>query len=195
MPYGFPHYEMKGSSPYGSCTSRMAVHPPPVIAIVLAILTKDVVFSLLLGGLLALILTFLMFVPRKLMTFGRFMEGVTEGMKNMVPSCAILIPIVIPVATALSPILLIVALSATLSGSVFGDHCSPISDTTILSSTGARCDHMVHVSTQLPYALCSAGCAALGYIAAGLTDGNLAATWSISFASLLLLLTKTNNRT
>lgn len=110
----------------------------------------------------------------------------------------ILIPIVIPVATALSPNLLIVALSATLSGSVFGDHCSPISDTTILSSTGARCDHMVHVSTQLPYALCSAGCAALGYIAAGLTDGNLAATWSISFASLLLLLlllTKTNNRT
>ena len=100
----------------------------------------------------------------------------------------ILIPIVIPVATALSPNLLVVALAATLSGSVFGDHCSPISDTTILSSTDAECDHMVHVSTQLPYALCSAGCAALGYIASGLTDGNLAVTLGVSFVSLAVLL-------
>ena len=208
------------------------------------------------GGLWALILAFLMYVPRKLMAFGTFMEGVTEGMKNMVPSCAILIlawtisgvcrdqlltaeyirdlmaassipgfllpviifvvaaflsfsigtawgtfgiliPIVIPVATALSPNLLIVALSATLSGSVFGDHCSPISDTTILSSTGAACDHMLHVSTQLPYALCSAGCAALGYIASGLTDGNLPVTLAVSFGSLavlLLVLTRTNQK-
>ena len=103
----------------------------------------------------------------------------------------------IPVATALSPNLLIVALSATLSGSVFGDHCSPISDTTILSSTGAQCDHMLHVSTQLPYALCSAGCAAIGYIASGLTDGNLAVTLGASFlalAALLLVLTRTNQK-
>jgi len=208
------------------------------------------------GGLCALILAFLMYVPRKLMSFRKFMDGVTEGMKNMVPSCAILIlawtisgvcrdqlltaeyirdlmaassipgfllpviifvvaaflsfsigtawgtfgiliPIVIPVATALSPNLLIVALSATLSGSVFGDHCSPISDTTILSSTGAQCDHMLHVSTQLPYALCSAGCAALGYIASGLTDGNLAVTLGVSFASLaaaLLALTRNTKK-
>lgn len=96
--------------------------------------------------------------------------------------------IVVPVATALSPNLLTVALSATLSGSVFGDHCSPISDTTILSSTGAGCEHMLHVSTQIPYALCAAGCAALGYIAAGLTDGNLPVTLGVSFLSLAVLL-------
>ena len=107
----------------------------------------------------------------------------------------ILIPIVIPVATALSPNLLIVALSATLSGSVFGDHCSPISDTTILSSTGAECDHMLHVSTQLPYALCSAGCAAIGYIVAGLTDGNLIMTLGISFGALAVLLLALTRKT
>jgi Na+/H+ antiporter NhaC len=82
-----------------------------------------------------------------------------------------------------------------LSGSVFGDHCSLISDTTILSSTGAECDHMLHVSTQLPYALCSAGCAAIGYIAAGLTDGNLVMTLGISFAALTVLLLALTQKT
>lgn len=61
----------------------------------------------------------------------------------------ILIPIVVPVAQALEPELLVVSLSATLAGSVFGDHCSPISDTTILSSAGSGCNHVEHVSTQL----------------------------------------------
>ena len=55
-----------------------------------------------------------------------------------------------------APEMLLPALAAVLAGAVFGDHCSPISDTTILSSTGAGCNHMDHVSTQLPYAFISA---------------------------------------
>ena len=65
----------------------------------------------------------------------------------------ILLPIVIPICSgeAGAPYL-VASIGATLAGSVYGDHCSPISDTTILSSTGARCNHLRHVSTQLPYA-------------------------------------------
>ncbi len=83
----------------------------------------------------------------------------------------ILIPIVIPVAEAMDPNLLIVCLSATLAGSIFGDHSSPISDTTILSSAGAGCDHIEHVSTQLPYATLVAVCCFAGYVVAGITHG------------------------
>ncbi len=61
-------------------------------------------------------------------------------------------------------------LSAVLAGSVFGDHCSPISDTTILSSTGARCNHIDHVSTQLPYALSVAFVSCIGFITPGMTS-------------------------
>ncbi len=64
---------------------------------------------------------------------------------------------------------LIPSLGATLAGSVYGDHCSPISDTTILASTGAQCDHLRHVETQLPYATLVAGVCFLGYIVAGFT--------------------------
>ena len=62
---------------------------------------------------------------------------------------------------------LIAAMGATLAGSVFGDHCSPISDTTILSSAGAGCNHIDHVSTQLPYATLAAGCCFVGFLVAG----------------------------
>ena len=64
--------------------------------------------------------------------------------------------------------ILIPALGATLAGSVYGDHCSPISDTTILSSTGAKCEHISHVSTQMPYATLVAGVCVVGYLIAGL---------------------------
>ncbi len=60
-------------------------------------------------------------------------------------------------------------LGATLAGSVFGDHCSPISDTTILASTGAQCNHLSHVSTQLPYTVLVAGVCFAGYLVAGLS--------------------------
>lgn len=99
----------------------------------------------------------------------------------------ILIPIVVPVAQAINPEIVTVCLSATLAGSVFGDHCSPISDTTILSSAGAGCNHVQHVSTQLGYALIVAVCSLIGYTVAGFTNGNL---WlSLGTALVLLILT------
>ena len=64
---------------------------------------------------------------------------------------------------------LVPALGATLAGSVYGDHCSPISDTTILSSTGSECRHIRHVETQLPYATLVAAVCAVGYLISGLT--------------------------
>ena len=80
----------------------------------------------------------------------------------------ILIPIVsmICVGTEGAEIL-IPALGATLAGSVYGDHCSPISDTTILSSAGAKCEHIRHVETQIPYATLVAGVCFVGYLIAG----------------------------
>ncbi len=166
--------------------------------------------ALVIGGFAALVVAFLLFVPRGVVKFRAFMDGIVEGVKSMVPAFVILIlawtisgvcrellmtgefvknhrfqqrapgallpalifivsallslrhgnslgtfgiliPIVVPTCTAVAPELLVVALSATLAGSVFGDHCSPISDTTILSSTGAGCNHIQHVSTQLVY--------------------------------------------
>ena len=78
----------------------------------------------------------------------------------------ILIPIVLSVFTAGEPIT-IVAISACMAGAVCGDHCSPISDTTIMASAGAQCDHINHVNTQLPYALTVAGVSFVSYIIAG----------------------------
>lgn len=83
----------------------------------------------------------------------------------------ILMPLTIPLAFAISPVnsFVVVCISAVLTGAIFGDHCSPISDTTILSSMGTSCDHMEHVKTQLYYALVVAGVSILfGYIPAGL---------------------------
>ena len=84
----------------------------------------------------------------------------------------ILMPLAIPLANTISGgdmNIIIVCTSAVLTGAIFGDHCSPISDTTILSSTGASCDHIEHVRTQLWYALFVAGVAVVfGYIPAGL---------------------------
>ena len=97
----------------------------------------------------------------------------------------ILIPIVVPIVQALDPNLTVVVLSATLAGSVFGDHCSPISDTTILSSAGSRCTHISHVATQLPYSILVAVCAGIGYLVAGISGGSL--LWSFSAALLCLL--------
>ncbi len=81
----------------------------------------------------------------------------------------ILIPIAIAVCNKVDPSLNALVLSSILSGSVMGDHCSPISDTTILSSTGSQCRHIDHVRTQLPYALTVGAVSAVGYVVAGLT--------------------------
>ncbi|MBC2575753.1 Na+/H+ antiporter NhaC family protein [Peptostreptococcus canis] len=82
----------------------------------------------------------------------------------------ILMPLAIPLAHSINPDMgyVVVSTSAVLTGAIFGDHCSPISDTTILSSMGAGCNHIDHVKTQLPYAAYIAACTILfGYIPAG----------------------------
>ncbi len=207
----------------------------------------DASAALVLGGFWALVVTFLLFIPRKLLSFKEFMGGIGEGVKTMVPAyiiltlawtigalCqdylgtgfyigelvkasniplafipamvfliaallsfsigtawgtfAIFIPIVVFICQYAAPELMVVTLSATLAGSVFGDHCSPISDTTILSSTGAGCDHIQHVSTQILYASVVAGCSFVGYIVSGLTDGNLFFTLGSSILLLIITL-------
>ena len=72
------------------------------------------------------------------------------------------------------PKMVIICISACLAGAVCGDHCSPISDTTIMASTGAQCDHVNHVSTQLPYALTVAAVCVVGYIFSGFVQNTFA---------------------
>ena len=91
----------------------------------------------------------------------------------------ILIPIVTNVFTAelanasetgVIPSIVVICISACLAGAVCGDHCSPISDTTIMASAGAQCDHVNHVSTQLPYAMTVAGVCMIGYLISGIVQ-------------------------
>lgn len=101
----------------------------------------------------------------------------------------ILLPLVVAIfSNAASsgdmPELLVISISACLAGAVLGDHCSPISDTTIMSSTGAMCNHINHVSTQLPYALTVAAVSFVGYILAGLVNS----VWIVLPVSLAVLL-------
>ncbi|PAV28730.1 sodium:proton antiporter [Virgibacillus profundi] len=82
----------------------------------------------------------------------------------------IMLPIAAEVAVITDISMLLPTLAAVLAGSVFGDHCTPISDTTILSSTGAGANHIDHVLTQLPYAFIAAGAACIGYLVIGFTN-------------------------
>ena len=115
------------------------------------------------GGLTGGLLPAVIFI---LACFLSFSTGTAWG------TFGILIPIVVPVAQVIDPngSLVLISLSATLAGSVFGDHCSPISDTTILSSAGAACTHIEHVSTQMPYACVVAVSSLVGYIVAGFSQ-------------------------
>ena len=82
--------------------------------------------------------------------------------------------------------MLVVSIAACLSGAVCGDHCSPISDTTIMASAGAHCSHVNHVSTQLPYAITAAACSAVCYVITGLAQAVLGSRASL-LTSLVLL--------
>ncbi|MGX8699562.1 MAG: Na+/H+ antiporter NhaC family protein [bacterium] len=93
-------------------------------------------------------------------TFLSFATGTSWG------TFGILIPITLAVFPLTEP-LGVVCVSACMAGAVCGDHCSPISDTTIMASAGAQCDHVTHVSTQLPYALTVAGVSFVAYVVAG----------------------------
>ena len=79
----------------------------------------------------------------------------------------ILIPIVVAVFQGTNETMMIISISACMAGAVCGDHCSPISDTTIMASAGAQSNHVNHVSTQLPYAITVAAISFVTYVVAG----------------------------
>ncbi|MFS0863658.1 Na+/H+ antiporter NhaC family protein [Fredinandcohnia sp. 179-A 10B2 NHS] len=106
----------------------------------------------------------ILFVVAGIMAFATGTSWGTFGM---------MLPIAGEIVAASDVTLLLPALAAVLAGAVFGDHCSPISDTTILSSTGAGSHHIDHVMTQLPYALTSAVISAIGYVVLGLTGSTV----------------------
>ena len=83
--------------------------------------------------------------------------------------------------------MLVVSIAACLSGAVCGDHCSPISDTTIMASAGAHCSHVNHVSTQLPYAITAATCSAVCYVITGLAQAVLGSRASLVTSLVLLV--------
>ena len=113
------------------------------------------------------------------------MEGAAASLYSLLPAVIFLVAcalafasgtswgtfgILIPIVTAIFPAsseLLIIGISACCAGAVCGDHCSPISDTTIMASAGAQCDHVTHVSTQIPYAVAVAIVSFVSYIVAG----------------------------
>ena len=135
-------------------------------------------------------------------------EGSAAGLKMMLPAIifvvacflafatgtswgtfGILIPICIAIFAPGNP-LRIISISACMAGAVCGDHCSPISDTTIMASAGAQCEHVKHVSTQLPYAITVAVVSFLTYVVAGLTTGlgvvaSAIISWIFGIAALL----------
>ena len=96
----------------------------------------------------------------------------------------ILIPIVVEVFQGSDPQLMIISISACMAGAVCGDHCSPISDTTIMSSAGSRCNHIAHVVTQIPYAMTVAAISFVTYIIAGFTRS----AWISLPAGLIILI-------
>ena len=185
---------------------------------------SDASMGLVLGSFIALLFTFVLYIPRKVITLKQFTEALADGFKlmvaaililtfawtlsgvtnnlgakvfvaefvrttaagmaNLLPAIVFLIALGLAFATGTSwgtfgvllPIvcsvfpegeLMIIAVSACLAGAVGGDHCSPISDTTIMASTGAQCDHISHVNTQLPYVLVCSAVSFVGFLLAG----------------------------
>ncbi|MBE6798277.1 MAG: Na+/H+ antiporter NhaC family protein [Ruminococcaceae bacterium] len=203
----------------------------------------DATIGLPLGGIVALLVTVIYVICRRLVTFKEAMSCIPKGFIAMVPAIliltmatalknmtgllgsdtfvenalanagalhnflpaiiflvacgiafatgtswgtfGILIPIVLSVFPAGSE-LMVIGMSACLAGAVCGDHCSPISDTTIMSSAGAQCEHVNHVSTQLPYAITVAVVSFVSYIITGFIQNWLIA---LPIAIALMLLT------
>ncbi|MBQ0039776.1 MAG: Na+/H+ antiporter NhaC family protein [Treponema sp.] len=108
--------------------------------------------------------SFMSFLPALIFVIAIFLAFATGTSWG---TFGILIPIVVAVFSNTDPTLMIISISACMAGAVCGDHCSPISDTTIMSSAGAQCVHVDHVSTQIPYAMCVAGVSFVTYIIAG----------------------------
>ena len=206
---------------------------------------SDASVGLMLGSAVALVVTVIYYLLRRVISFKEIAASIPEGFKSMVPAILILtfawslkamtdslgakqfvealvkssagsfqsfLPaIVFVIACALSfatgtswgtfgiliPITLgvfpltdplgVVCVSACMAGAVCGDHCSPISDTTIMASAGAQCDHVTHVSTQLPYAMTAAAASFFAYLFAGFVP-NAVIALPVALAILLLAL-------
>lgn len=130
---------------------------------------------------------FQLFLPAIIFVIGCFLSFATGTSWG---TFGILIPIVLSVFPLESgnP-LSIVCVSACMAGAVCGDHCSPISDTTIMASAGAQCDHVSHVTTQLPYAMTAAAVSCVAYIAAGIFAAVGLSTWlALPLGVVLMLL-------
>ena len=206
---------------------------------------SDASVGLVFGSFVAIIISVIYFLCRRVISFKNCMEAIPEGFKAMVPAililvCAwtlktmtdslgakvfisqliegsasglklflpaiifliavglglafatgtswgtfgILIPIVLSVFSGANGAITIIAVSACMAGAVCGDHCSPISDTTIMASAGAQCNHINHVSTQLPYALTVAGVSFVSYILAGFIQN----AWIVLPISIVLMI-------
>lgn len=187
---------------------------------------SDASVGLMLGSFFGLIITMVLYIVRKVLSFHDCMECIPEGFKAMVPAIliltfawtlkamtdslgaaeyvasvvaasadgllnflpaiifivacflafatgtswgtfGILIPIVVNVFAGTNETMMIISISACMAGAVCGDHCSPISDTTIMASAGAQSNHINHVNTQLPYAITCAAVSFVTYIVAG----------------------------
>ena len=211
----------------------------------------DASVGLAIGGLFGLLLTLIIYMIRKVISFRDMMACIPEGFKAMVPAIliltfawtlkamtdslgaadyvaglveagsssmmailpaivfivgcflafasgtswgtfGILIPIVVSVFQNTNPTLMIISISACMAGAVCGDHCSPISDTTIMASAGGQCDHVNHVSTQLPYAIVAAAVSFVAYIIAGFVQ-NAAISLVIAVALMLVTLVVIKN--
>ena len=211
-------------------------------SIVTAFSNADASVGLALGSFFALVVTIILYVCRKALTFKECMDCIPEGFKSMVPAImiltfawslkamtdslgaapfvegimkgnaqalmnflpaviflvgcflafatgtswgtfGILIPIVVGVF-ANDHQMMIIAISACMAGAVCGDHCSPISDTTIMASAGSQSDHVNHVSTQIPYAATVAVISCITYIIAGFTKS---AAISLGFGLIAVL--------
>ena len=204
---------------------------------------SDASVGLALGSIFAMLITIIIYLIRRVLTFSECMECLPAGFKAIVPAIliltfawtlkamtdslgaaefvasamaqsaeglmnflpaiiflvgcflafstgtswgtfGILIPIVVAVFANSNPQLMIISISACMAGAVCGDHCSPISDTTIMASAGAQCNHVNHVTTQLPYALLAAAVSFVTYIVAGFTQN----AWiSLPIGIILLL--------
>lgn len=204
----------------------------------------DASFGLVLGSFVTLIFIFILYIPRKIITYEDFANCIPFGFKTMVPAIIILIlawtlgnivssklmagmfvkgmldqfsfsfallpailflvgaflafstgtswgtfGILIPIVTevfAEGDPMLVIAIAAILAGAVCGDHISPISDTTIMASAGAKCNHINHVESQTPYALLVACACTIGYLVAGFSKSILL-TITSALISLLLI--------
>ena len=211
---------------------------------------SDASVGLVLGSFFGLVITVLLYLVRKVLSFRDCMACIPDGFKSMVPAIliltfawtlksmtdslgadefvaemvkssasglvnmlpaiiflvacflafatgtswgtfGILIPIVVHVFENTPGDLMIISISACMAGAVCGDHCSPISDTTIMASAGAQCDHVSHVSTQLPYAVVAAVVSFITYIFAGFIQNPLCLVIGVVLMMGVLTVVKT----